>query len=183
MKPTIEAQIIERFGYLPAFFVPALNQPQTLESLWQHCQSAYLNNPLPELFKEKLATLLSRDSSVSYLVIFHSGRLKKLGFTSPDLLKIIQRPAPELDQVFVKINGLISSRAYNRNFPEPNSAIEDAVLSCCVGFFARRQTNECQMRLRELLSRVDYQNVCQLMNYIRSNIMWVESYPENRQPR
>ena len=54
----LRAQIEPRFGYLPAFFESAFACPDTLANLWHSTRHAYLENPLPEAFKE-LTLLLS----------------------------------------------------------------------------------------------------------------------------
>jgi signal transduction histidine kinase/CheY-like chemotaxis protein len=174
----IETQIIDCFGYLPAFYVPALGQPAVLTGLWAQTVNSYLDNPLPTLFKEKLLTLLSRDSKNSYLQIFHSARLKKLGFGSSQLLNIIQRPAPDFQNVFEFMERSHCEINFVRAWPAEESMLEEAVLSCCVGLFANRETESCQKYLRMTVSRADYQSLIVLLAYLRSNIMWVEGYPE-----
>src|SRR5512139_1332577 len=51
----IKAEITGRLGFFPRFFVPALDSPSLLESLWRQQLFHYHENPLPQLFKEKLA--------------------------------------------------------------------------------------------------------------------------------
>lgn len=64
----IKAEIEERFGFFPPFFAPALESPPVLSNLWQQTLSAYVNNPLPALFKEKLFAYLSRYCAVPYCI-------------------------------------------------------------------------------------------------------------------
>ena len=75
----IKAKIEGKFGYFPPFFAPALETPEILENLWQQTLSAYVNNPLPALFKEKLFAYLSRYCAVPYCIICHSCALRPLG--------------------------------------------------------------------------------------------------------
>ncbi len=65
----IKAEIKAKFGFVPPFFEPAEQTPQVLENLWQQTLSAYVNNPLPDLFKEKLSAYLSRFCAVPYCMI------------------------------------------------------------------------------------------------------------------
>ena len=55
----IRAEIEGRFGFFPPFFAPAFPTPAVLENLWGQTLSAYLGNPLPALFKEKLNAYLT----------------------------------------------------------------------------------------------------------------------------
>ena len=68
VPPTSQAirlEIEDCFGFFPPFFEPALATPTVLLSLWQQTQWAYLHNPLPALFKEKLAALLAMPAASS----------------------------------------------------------------------------------------------------------------------
>jgi hypothetical protein len=62
----IKAEIAEKLGFFPPFFSPALQTPQVLENLWHQTMYAYLNNPLPDLFKESF--LLTSRASVLFLI-------------------------------------------------------------------------------------------------------------------
>jgi hypothetical protein len=55
-----------RFGLIPNFFVSAPDAPEIVEKLWDFAKSAYLDNPIPALFKERLFVFLSRFCQVRY---------------------------------------------------------------------------------------------------------------------
>src|SRR5687767_4925935 len=46
-------EVAERFGVLPNFFCSADAAPGLTEELWKFAKSAYLDSPLPSLFKER----------------------------------------------------------------------------------------------------------------------------------
>jgi hypothetical protein len=54
MEKTIEANIANRFGVLPNFFRLSSIDPTVAANLWGFAQFAYLDNPMPSLFKERL---------------------------------------------------------------------------------------------------------------------------------
>jgi hypothetical protein len=56
----VERRVGERFGVLPNFFRLAPETPEIAEKLWGFAQVAYLDNPLPSVFKERLFVYLSR---------------------------------------------------------------------------------------------------------------------------
>ena len=60
MNTPLENVIAKRFGILPNFFRLASSDPQIAANLWGFAQFAYLDNPLPSLFKERLFVYLSR---------------------------------------------------------------------------------------------------------------------------
>jgi hypothetical protein len=61
----IESQVKDRFGILPNFFRLNTNTPDIRANLWGFAQAAFLDNPLPSLFKERLFVHLSRFSVIS----------------------------------------------------------------------------------------------------------------------
>jgi hypothetical protein len=56
----LSARVTARFGLVPNFFQTAGDAPGLIDELWKFAQSAYLDNPLPSLFKERLFVHLSR---------------------------------------------------------------------------------------------------------------------------
>jgi len=60
------AEVRSRFGVLPNFFCTAASAPGLIEELWGFAKSAYLNSPLPSLFKERLFVQLSRFCDTRY---------------------------------------------------------------------------------------------------------------------
>ena len=74
----------QRFGLVPNFFVSAPAAPEILEKLWDFARSAYLDNPIPALFKERLFVFLSRFCQVRYCIVRHCGFLVGYGHSSGD---------------------------------------------------------------------------------------------------
>jgi hypothetical protein len=66
--PELEKRVEKRFGVLPNFFRLARVTPEITEKLWGFAQTAYLDNPLPSLFKERLFVHLSRSWAVRYCI-------------------------------------------------------------------------------------------------------------------
>ena len=54
MNTPLENEVTRRFGVLPNFFRLATQDPKIAANLWGFAQFAYLDNPLPSLFKERL---------------------------------------------------------------------------------------------------------------------------------
>src|SRR5882724_2066313 len=77
-------RVEDRFGVLPNFFRLAPETPEITEKLWGFAQAAYLDSPLPSLFKERLFVYLSRFCSVRYCIARHAGFLAGLGRPSGD---------------------------------------------------------------------------------------------------
>src|ERR1700727_688566 len=85
MKLSLSSRVAERFGVLPNFFRLTSDDPQITESLWGFAEFAYLDNPIPSLFKERLFVYLSRFCKVRYCIARHIGFLVGLGRPAGDL--------------------------------------------------------------------------------------------------
>src|ERR1700723_3089550 len=102
--PELQRQVEERFGVLPNFFRLSPETPEITEKLWGFAQAAYLDNPLPSVFKERLFVYLSRFCAVRYCIARHTGFLVGLGRpagdkdaqaeTVVDVIKLLRRPFP-----------------------------------------------------------------------------------------
>src|SRR5580692_13056024 len=98
----LQRRVSERFGLLPNFFQLSPETPEITEKLWAFAQAAYLDNPLPSVFKERLFMHLSRFCAVRYCIARHVGFMVGLGHpagdpTVPtqsvaDVVVLLQRP-------------------------------------------------------------------------------------------
>jgi hypothetical protein len=70
-----EREVAARFGLVPNFFRSAPDAPLVIRELWLFAKSAYLDTPIPTLFKERLFVYLSRFCEVRYCVTRHCGFL------------------------------------------------------------------------------------------------------------
>ena len=80
----LSARVEGRFGILPNFFRLAPETPEITEKLWGFAQAAYLDNPMPSIFKERLFVYLSRFCAVRYCIARHVGFLVGLGRPAGD---------------------------------------------------------------------------------------------------
>jgi hypothetical protein len=70
---SFHAQVEKRFRLVPNFFVSAPDAPEIIERLWAFAAAAYLDNPIPTLFKERLFVFLSRFCPARYCIVRHTG--------------------------------------------------------------------------------------------------------------
>jgi PAS domain S-box-containing protein len=176
----IKAEIERHFGFFPNFFSPVLDAPETLESLWQETLAAYLNNPLPPLFKEKLFARLSRYCAAPYCTVSHSCLMSSLGQSAEDISRLLDQPAhwSEAD-IEGPLDVLAGASAPLLVWPEPGSQIEGALLNCAeVSFLNTGGAGACRAELRRLLGSVNYAQLIRFLSYIKLSHSWIESYPE-----
>src|ERR1700730_16442085 len=100
----LQRRVNELFGVLPNFFRLSPETPEITEKLWGFAQAAYLDNPLPSVFKERLFVHLSRFCAARYCIARHTGFLIGLGRPAGDkdaraesvleVVKLLRRPFP-----------------------------------------------------------------------------------------
>ena len=97
-------EVMARFGLLPNFFTSAPDAPEMIEKLWEFAKSAYIDNPMPSLFKERLFVYLSRFCDVRYCITRHCAFLLGYGHAAGDptapaqsleeAIKLLTKPTP-----------------------------------------------------------------------------------------
>ena len=103
-QDAFEREVAARFGLVPNFFRSAPDAPLIIRELWTFAKSAYLDTPIPTLFKERLFVYLSRFCEVRYCITRHCGFLLGLGRAAGDpnasamtisqVIRLLQRPVP-----------------------------------------------------------------------------------------
>lgn len=175
----IKAEIQERFGFIPPLFDPAQQNPQVLENLWQQTLCAYVNNPLPTLFKEKLAAYLSRYCAIPYCMLCYSCSLRSLGVRAREILALLESPPPEETDVDAHLRVLAAHPDELTILPELNSALEESLLSCAIFISVEKeQSDYYRTELRRLLGPVNYQHLVSFIAYLKTCHAWVEAHPE-----
>ena len=172
----IRRAIEARFGFFPPFFEPALPNPQVLKNLWDQTLSAYIENPLPDLFKEKLAALLARYCHVPYCLICHTSALRPLGMKAADVLELLSLEAMSLEEIEEHVKWLDKNPL--QGWPEPASMAEECVISCCISIFLNENTPACHEKLRGILTADQYGHLVSFLSYNRTCLSWAEAYPE-----
>jgi hypothetical protein len=138
-KPTaFEREVTERFGLLPNFFSSAPDAPEIVERLWAFAKSAYLDNPIPSLFKERLFVYLSRFCEARYCIVRHCGFLVGYGHSSGDpsvapqtieqAIRLIRMPTPWQRNSDV-VTSALETGPTEVDWPAPESDLEDHLFS------------------------------------------------------
>src|SRR5678815_2472407 len=145
MTSSLQAEVKNRLGVLPNFFCLGGDAPEITANLWGFAQFAYLDNPLPSLFKERLFVYLSRFCIVRYCIARHVGFLVGLGRPAGDrsslpetveqAVRLIRRSLPRGDALDSHLSLLESTPAPFVRPPESGSAVEEAVFACVTHVF------------------------------------------------
>lgn len=175
----IKAEIEQEFGFFPSFFEPAEDNPQVLEHLWQQTRFAYINNPFPSIFKEKLFAYLSRYCNVAYCLVCHSSFLRHLKGKGAEILHLLRSLPPSLAEIHFHLNLLQVYDDRLTDLQKLSSVIEESLLRCSI-FIAleKEQAEFCRNTLRCLLGNENYEHLVTLIAYIKTCHLWTEAHPE-----
>jgi PAS domain S-box-containing protein len=184
---TFEDGVADRFGVLPNFFRQASADPEITQNLWGFALFAYLDNPMPSLFKERLFVYLSKFCPVRYCIARHLGFLLGLGRPAGDatcapqtiegVLPLLRRPLIRGDEL-VRLTAICSEPS-TETFPQPDSAEEGAVFACATHVFL--QAADAPQAHAALARRFGSSNLERLnvfLAFVRTAHYWTRLHPE-----
>jgi signal transduction histidine kinase len=189
MNTPLENEIAKRFGILPNFFRLASSDPTIATNLWGFAQFAYLNNPLPSLFKERLFVYLSRFCDVRYCIARHVGFLAGLGYPAGDsscqpqkvefILPLLRRPLPHGDGLLPLFTVCAEFDSPLNSFPAPDSPGEQALFACATHVFLQTpDSSPAHAVLRRTLGAPNLEQLNLMLAFVRTAHYWTKLHPE-----
>ena len=176
-----KTEIIKHLGYFPAFLLPAIDSSLIYDSLVQQTLFAYVNNPLPSQFKEKLFIILSHYFEIDYFVICHSCHLRSLKTSAREILALEQFQFPESELEIAADLGIIQEQWQPQIGWQKNSAVENSLLRCASLIFIQpRQATHVTKELKKRLGTVYYHYLIVFLGYIKLCHQWLKSNPSIR---
>jgi signal transduction histidine kinase len=185
----IHAEIRDRFGVLPNFFKLTSATPEITTNLWGFARFAYLDSPLPSLFKERLFVYLSRFCEVRYCISRHVGFLNGLGRpagdaqspiqTAEEIVRLVRRPLPRDEPIQQYASRCAACDQPLAEMPEPDSAMEEAIFACAThAFLQTPQAPECLMGLRRALGNRLFEHLLVFLAFVRTAHYWTKVHSE-----
>jgi len=176
-----------RFGLIPNFFVSTPDAPEIVERLWDFAKSAYLDSPIPSLFKERLFVFLSRFCPVRYCLIRHCGFLVGHGHSSGDssarpqtidqVIKLL-RVAPPWRRELEPIYKALAQIKEPIDWPAPETEIEEAIFALsALTFVQASQSERAREILRQALGGRRFEYLLALLAFIRTAHYWTAVHP------
>ena len=185
----LESRVAERFGILPNFFRLPPETPEITEKLWGFAQVAYLDNPLPSVFKERLFVYLSRFCAVRYCIARHVGFLLGLGHPAGDknaspqsiveVVSLLRRPFPRGPDLELRLDLCGACPAPLVEMPSADTEMEDAIFTLASHVFLQTtDTATCVDAIERLLGTVRFQYLLLLLTFVRAAHYWTKVHPE-----
>lgn len=183
-----EREVARRFGLVPNFFVSAPDAPEIIEKLWDFAKSAYLDNPIPPLFKERLFVYLSRFCEVRYCILRHCAFLLGYGHSSGDptvevetiaqAIQLLKKQAPWQRSNDSWLTAL-EARSDIKDWPSSETELEDEIFCAAATVFVEPGRAERPRRaLRHALGGRRYEYLMGLLAFIRTAHYWTVVHPD-----
>jgi two-component sensor histidine kinase len=187
-RDEFEREVAMRFGLVPNFFRSASDAPFIIHELWKFAKSAYLDTPIPSLFKERLFVYLSRFCEVRYCITRHCGFLLGLGRAAGDpnapamtinqVIRLLQRPVPT-DEVTAAALARLEAVAEPIDWPSPETSYDDDLFtSATVLFLQPARANRAKRALRIALGGEKFELLIGFLTFIRSAHYWTLMHPD-----
>lgn len=185
----LQRRVNERFGVLPNFFRISPETPEITEKLWGFAQAAYLDSPLPSVFKERLFVHLSRFCAVRYCIARHTGFLIGLGRPAGDkdaraesvvdVVKLLRRPLPRGPELESRLAFCSKCPAPLVEMPTADTPMEEGLFSLASHVFLQTaDAPECLDALERLLGTVRLQYLLLFLAFVRAAHYWTKVHPE-----
>jgi PAS domain S-box-containing protein len=187
--PEVAKQVEERFGVLPNFVRLAPEIPEITEKFWGFAQAAYLDNPPPSLFKERLFVHLSRFCTVRYCLARHVGFLAGLGRPSGDaqarvlrideIVQLLRRRVPRGEELEKRFSLCSTLRSPLPEMPPADSLVEELVFAFASHVFLQTpDAPACLNALERLLGAEKLQCLLMFLTFVRAVHYWTGVHPE-----
>ena len=181
-------EVAGRFGVFPNFFCSADAAPGLIEELWKFARSAYLDSPLPSLFKERLFVHLSRFCETRYCIVRHVGFLIGQGRPAGDadarpetieqVIELLRRPVPE-GPAITKVLDRLERVSLAGRLPEPRTESEaDLFDALTILFLSPRHIVRARAAVRAAVGDTTFELLVAYLAFIRTAHYWTETHPE-----
>ncbi|HEX5320401.1 MAG TPA: hypothetical protein VFW46_14660 [Stellaceae bacterium] len=182
------SEVSERFGLVPNFFRSAAAAPGLIEQMWRFARAAYVDNPLPSLFKERLFVHLSRFCKVRYCIVRHVGFLIGEGNPAGDpaavpeslaeALALLRRPLPNAAALDLALRRL-EAHAGPPEIPAPATPPEaDLFDALAIIFLQPFGSTRAVKAVRRVAGDADAESLVAFLAFVRTAHFWTETHPE-----
>ena len=187
-RAAFEREVCGCFGVMPNFFCSASAAPGIIEELWAFAKAAYVDSPLPSLFKERLFVHLSRFCEVRYCIVRHVGFLIGEGRPAGDLkvrpetieqvITLLQRPLPDANAL-AAVLARLESHEEPMDIPAPNTQAEyDLFDALTVMFLDPRRWERAGEAVRRSVGDGRFEFLTAFLAFVRTAHYWTETHPK-----
>ena len=188
-EATLQFEVKGRLGVLPNFFRLTPEHAEITEYLWRFACFAYLDNPLPSLFKERLFVYLSQFCEVRYCILRHLGFLVGLGHVSGDpqtqpetveeVVRLLRTPLACGSQLRDHLVRYAHQDEPLLDLPTSDTPLETAIFAFAShAFLHTDDAGRCLDTLKRLLGESRYERLSLFLAFVQTAHFWTKIHPE-----
>jgi PAS domain S-box-containing protein len=182
-------EIEARFGICPSFFKLAQYEPPIARNLFRQAEFAYLDNPMPAHFKERLFTWLSRFCEARYCVARHCAFLLGRGRVAGDAgatplsaeqaLSLLKELMPDKEELPEYLRALEETPAPLGDWPDFDSDLGRRFrVACAMVFLDPGRAAPWLRELLRLLGPRRYEQLMLFLAFVGAEHFWTQVHPE-----
>ncbi|MEQ9642840.1 MAG: sensor histidine kinase [Alphaproteobacteria bacterium] len=185
-RTQFEAEVADRMGLVPNFFRPEAAAFGAVRELWSFAKTAYLDNPLPPLFKERLFVHLSRFCRARYCIVRHVGFLVGKGHIAgtaevpaqsvQDVIALLRYPGTE-DGTLTKIIARVDAMTAGTIPPPGSPGEQDLFFLAGLVFIDPLRAERAQKALRTPLGPEGLEYLLAFLAFVRTAHFWTLTHP------
>ncbi len=149
--------------------------------------SAYLDNPSPSVFKERLFVQLSRFCAIRYCIVRHVGFLLGAGYPAGDataqpetvdqVSKLLRRPVPDAEQLWCSLQ-VFEAMPESSEIPAAESEAEGALFDALTILFVDPPSAErCRIAIAKAFGERNLELLLAFLAFVRTAHYWSETHP------
>lgn len=190
-KAAFEQEIQARLGLVPSLYLSAPAAPEVLQRFWKEGIDAYLDNPLPSLFKERVVVYLSLLRHARYCLVRHAGYLlggehgcpagdpQAAPHTVPELIDLLRTPRPDAAHLQAALQLLLSTPAALASLPPAGDPLEQAMFIACGALYLDAERNQpARDAIAHVMGRQLSEQLFALMAYVAKLHFWAGLHEE-----
>ncbi len=187
-RSQLQRLIAERLGVLPNFFCTGSSAPGLIDRLWDFARSAYLDSPLPSVFKERLFVQLSRFCEVRYCIVRHVGFLIGHGYPAGDpdcspqaidqVVALLRRPVPGEAAFAEALHRLLEAEPTTEMPAVETQREADLFDILTLIFLEPRQSLAARRAVSQAFGDASLEILIAFLAFIRMAHYWTETHPE-----
>jgi signal transduction histidine kinase/ActR/RegA family two-component response regulator len=190
-KAEFEQAIQDRLGLLPNLYLSAPAAPEVLQRFWTEGLEAYLDNPLPSLFKERLVVMLSRYCGARYCLVRHAGYLlggvhgRPAGdrgaapHTVAQLIALLRSPLSSAANLQPALQLLLATPAALAYLPAADEPLEQAIFIASGALYQDPESMQpARDAITHVLGRQLSEQLFALMAYVAKLHFWTRLHEE-----
>jgi two-component sensor histidine kinase/PAS domain-containing protein len=184
----LEREVLARLGVMPNFFGSVSGSPGLAEAMWAFAKSAYLDCPLPSVFKERLFVHLARFCEIRYCIVRHVGFLIGAGRPAGDphakpetvgeVCTLLQRPLPDANALTVVFTRLESCEKA-MDIPPPGTQAEyDLFDALSVLVIDPARSKRAREAVRKAVGADAFESLTAFIAFVRMAQFWTDTHPD-----